>query len=89
MLQNPLLKQAFQQDIALQEKIMLISNIFSNRLNNFSNSFKKKYVIRPYPNRTAINLWLLAIRRIRVIGYSNIEEEDIKWNRISSFSEIQ
>lgn len=51
-----MLKQVFGQNKEVQEEIMLLFNIFSNRLNDFIDSSNKEDIISRRPGRNAISL---------------------------------
>lgn len=40
-----MLKQTFRRGEKLQEKVVLLSNLYNNKLDNFVNSFNKKNII--------------------------------------------
>ena len=65
-----MLKQAFRQCKELQKKVGLLSNIFSNRLNDLVNSSDEEDVINQYHNKNAMSPQLPAIVKNKVVNYS-------------------
>lgn len=59
----------------MQEKIVLISNLLSNRLDNLVNSFNKKVIINYCQNKNVTSFWLLVTRRNDVVYYCKLEKQ--------------
>lgn len=83
------LKQAFRQGKELQEEFVLLSNIFSNRLDDLVNSFDNNNVISHHQRKNATSSQLLVIGKNRVTSHSGIEKKAARKNRIASYSEIK
>lgn len=100
-----MLKQVLGQSKKLQKKVVPLSNMFSNRLDDFVNSFNKKDIICCHQIKNATSFQLSDTRRNKVIdhfkiekraseknkvaGHSKIEEEVTKKNKVTSYSEIK
>lgn len=69
-----MLKQAFGQEKELQEEIVPLSNIFSNRLDEFVNSSNENDVISYHLNRNAMSSQLPAIGRGKIAGQSELKD---------------
>ncbi len=69
-----MLKQAFGRGKELQEKIVPLSNMFSNKLNDLINSSDEEDVISRRRNKNATSPQLPATRRDKVAGHSKPEE---------------
>lgn len=53
--QKYVFKQAFEQSKKLQEEVILLFHIFSNRFENFVNSSNKEVVISYHQNKNTIS----------------------------------
>lgn len=73
ILRKRVLKLALRKGKKLQKEVVLLSNMYSNSLNDIVNSFKKENVISHCQNRNTISLQLPTIKRDRVAG--NFEPE--------------
>lgn len=56
-----MLKQVFEKSKEVQKKIMPLSNLFNNRLNDFVNSSDKKNIISHCLDKNVTNSGLSAI----------------------------
>ena len=65
-----MLKQAFRQDEKLQEEVVLLSNAFSNRLDDLVNTSNKEDIISHRQTRNTTSLRLLDTGRNKVAGHS-------------------
>ena len=74
-----MLKQAFGQGKELQEEVVLLSNAFSNRLDDFVDTSDKENVIGCRQTRNATSPQLPGTGRNRVAGHSERGEgmEDV------------
>ena len=70
----------------LFKKVVLLSNMFSNRSNHLVDTFNKKDVNSYYQTRNAISLQLLITERNAVANYFEIEKEAIGRNRVTRYS---
>lgn len=84
-----MLKQAFGQGEKLQEKVVPLFNVFTNRLDNFINTSNKKNVISHCQTRNVTSLWLPGTRRNKLAGYSEIEKGALRKNRVTSHFKIE
>lgn len=100
-----MLKPVFEQSKKLQKKVMLLSNLFRNRLDDFVNSSDKEDVIYHCQTKNARSPWLLSTKKNRVtghfaikegvlwrnrnIGHSTMEEKAIEKNRVICHSEME
>ncbi len=64
----------FGQGEELQEEVMLLSNTFSNRLDDLVDSSNEEDIISRRRNRNVTSPQLPATRRDRVAGHSEPEE---------------
>ena len=78
-------KQAFEQSEELQEDIILLSNMFSNRLGNLVDSFDEDDIISRHQNKNATSPQLPATERDRVASHSESEER-IKYTNGDRFN---
>ena len=74
ILRKHVLKQAFEQGKELQEEVVLLSNIFSNKLDNLVDSSDKEDIISRRQNKNVTSHQLPAIGKDRVAGDSESEE---------------
>lgn len=65
----------------LQEKIISLLNIFSNKFDNLVNSFNKEDFNSCHKNKNATSLWLLAIKKNRITGHFKLKEKIESINR--------
>ena len=84
-----MLKQAFRQDKELQEEVVLLFNIFSNRLDELIDSSNNKDVISCRQKRNVTIPQLPATEKNRVAGHSGMEEGTAGWNKVASHSEME
>lgn len=84
-----MLNWVFKQSKKLQKEVKLLSNIFSNRLDDFVNSYDEKDVISYCQNRNTMSLQLFVIEKNRVADHSEIEKRAIERNRVISCSEME
>ena len=84
-----MLKQAFGRGEELQEEVVPLSNIFSNRLDDLVDSSDDKDVISRRRRKNATSPRLPAIGRNGVAGHSGIEEGAVGKNRVASYSGIE
>ena len=82
-----MLKQAFRQGEDLQEEVVPLSNIFSNRLDNLVNTFKEKDVISQLHIGNATSIWLPGTGRNKVASNSQIQEKVLGRNRVAGHFE--
>lgn len=73
----------------MQKEVVPLSNIFSNRLDNFVDNFNKEDVISHCQNWNATSPSLLAIEKNRVVSHSEIEKRVNKRNRFISYSKVK
>lgn len=73
----------------MQKKVIPLFNIFSNRLYNFDNSFKKDNIISHCQNRNVMSFELLAIKKNSIINLIKINENTLKRNRDVGHFEIK
>lgn len=59
----------------MQKEIVPLSNIFSNRLDDFVDNSNKEDVISCCQNWDATSPWLLAIEKNKVVGHSEIKKK--------------
>ena len=69
-----MLKQAFGQSKELEEEVMPLFNIFSNMLDDLTDSFDEEDVISRHQNRNATSLQLSATKKDKVDGHSEPEK---------------
>ncbi len=95
-----MLKQAFGRGEELQEEVVPLSNVFSNRLDDLVDSSDKEDVIRCRRTRNATSPRLPgtgrnriaeegALGRNRVAGHSEMEEGASGRNRVAGHPEIE
>ena len=84
-----MLKQAFGRGKELQEEIVPLSNIFSNRLNDFIDNSDDENVISCRQRRNATSLRLPATGRDKVIDHSRMEEGAAGRNKVASHSRME
>ncbi len=95
-----MLKQAFGRGGELKEKVMPLSNVFSNRLDDLVDSSDEENVIRCCRTRNATSLRLPgtgrkkiaeegASGRNRVAGHSEMEEGTSEKNRVAGHPEME
>ena len=84
-----MLKLAFGRGKELQEEIMLLSHIFSNKLDDLVDSSDNKDLIsgRQYKNVTSPQL--PTTEKNGDAGQSKMEERAVKKNRVAGHSEIE
>ena len=68
---------------------MLLSNVFSNRFDDFINTSNKKNVIKRCQTRNATSFWLLGIGKNRVASHFKIEKGALKKNGVAGHSKIE
>lgn len=68
---------------------MLLSNLFSNKLDNLANNSDKADVISCCQTKNAISSWLPDIGRNKVANHSEIEEETLEKNSVAGHSKIE
>lgn len=73
----------------MQKEIILLSNLFSNRLDNFVNSFDKENIICYCQTKKVTSSWLLDIKKNRVVNYFKIKKKALEKNRIIGYSKIE
>lgn len=73
MLWKRILKQVFGQDKELQEEVILPSNAFRNKLDDFVISSNKKDIISGRQTKNATNPQLSGTGRNKVDGHFEIE----------------
>lgn len=82
-----MLKQAFEQSKELQEEVVPLSNVYSNRIDDLVDSSNKEDIINRYQSRNATCLQLPDISKNRVAGHSKIKEGVIRKNGVTGHSE--
>ncbi len=75
ILRKRVLKHTFGQSKELQEKVVPLSNMISNKLDDLVDSSNGEDVISRRQNRNVTSSQRPAIRRDRVVGHSEPEEE--------------
>lgn len=73
----------------LQDKILLLFKISSNKLDDFVYSSHKEDLIGRCQNRNDISLWLSTIVKNKVIDHSEIEKQAAKTNKIAGYFEVE
>ena len=84
-----MLKQAFGRGEELQEEVVPLSNIFSNRLDDLVDSSDDEDVISRRRRRNATSPRLPATGRNGVAGHSGMEEGAAGRNRVASHSGME
>ena len=82
-----MLKQAFGQGKELQEEVVPLSNVFSNRLDDLVNTSDEEDVISRRQTRNATSPRLPGREKNRVAGNSQIQERASGRNRVAGHSE--
>ena len=80
-----MLKQAIEQDKNLWKKVVLLSNVFSNKLDDFINISDEEDVISHRQIENAASLQRLGIRTIKVASKSHIYKRALEKNRSASY----
>ena len=84
-----MLKQAFGRGEELQEEVVPLSNIFSDRLDDLVDSSNNKDVISRRQKRNATSPRLPATGKNGVAGHSGIEEGAAEGKRVASLFGIE
>ena len=81
-----MLKQAFGWDEDLQEEVVPLSNVFSNRLDDFVDTSDEEDVISRRWTRNATSPWLPRRGKNRIAGNSQMQEGALGRNRVAGHS---
>lgn len=68
---------------------MPFSNVLSNKLDDFVNTFDKEDIINCYQTRNATSPWLLNTERNRIADHSKIKEKALTKNKPASQTKIE
>lgn len=72
----------------MQKEVKLLSNVFSNKLNNFINNSSNKNIISHYKKNTT-SFWLPTTKKNRVADHFKIKEIAGKKNRVTNYFKIK
>ena len=84
-----MLKQGFGRGKELQQEVVPLSNIFSNRFDDLVDSSDNKDVISRRQKKNATSPQLPAIGKNGVVGHSGIEKEAAGRNRVAGYAGIE
>lgn len=73
----------------MQEKIMLLSYIFGNRLVDFINISNKENIINRYQIRSVISFKVLSTRKNSVISNSQLQKKVWEKNRFANHFKVE
>lgn len=73
----------------MPQKVILLSHVFNNRLNDLFNSSNKEDVIYCYQTKNTISFWLFGIEKNRVASHFKITEGALEKNSVAGHFKIE